>query len=103
MAVRESLVALRNEFVAIAAQSALARYSREATYLNDSQLGVQCDQLAVCHRRLQRELNEEIAKMDSRVPAHQLQLVRDTEIQKEAFEQERFVRSYSAKMANAFT
>lgn len=102
MAGREALQALRGEFAARAAQSATERYLREAQYLNDPQLGVRYEQLVVCHRRLTRELKEANAGGLSRVPTHQLQLIQDMEIQKNAFERERFNRNASRQTAAVY-
>ena len=93
MAVCEALRNLREEFVVRAAQSARERYAREAQYLTDSQLGTRCAQLAVTHRRLAREVMEATARGISSVPPRQLLLVRDMEVQKDAFEMERSARS----------
>lgn len=97
---REQLASLRHEFVARAVASAVERYSREASHLNDSQLKARYEQLVVAHRRMLNEMNAELAT-GIQVPAWKQMAVKDMEAQKQAFEQERFVRSAARQMALA--
>lgn len=102
MTVLESLKALRNEFVALSAQSARARFAREAAYLDDVEIGVRCGQLEVAQRRLSRELAQTNVGGASRAHLQEHQKVRNIEAQRYAMELARVTRAETSQGAAVF-